>query len=94
MCKNHKYNITRLREIYKKITEKKHIVCGENFYHLKKQSIFNTRIFYIFLIISILYIYNNLRLLVAKSDVETKLGVRMKYGPPILHILGTTKSSL
>jgi len=51
-------------------------------------------IFYILLIITILYICNNLQLLVARSEVGTELGARMKYGPLILHILGTTKFSL
>lgn len=41
-----------------------------------------------------IHMYHNLRLLVAKSNVGTKLDTRMKYGPPILHILKPTKFSL
>lgn len=55
----------------------------------KKESIFNTHFLHLVNSNYIIYICNNLRFLSA-SDVGATLGVRMKYGPPILLILGTT----
>lgn len=56
---------------------------------------FNTHIFYILLILIILHTRNNLRFLIAKSGMGTKLGARVKYElPSVLCGVGTTKFSL
>ena len=67
------------------IIQKKESIFNTHFLHLANS---NYTILYIYIYIYI-YICNNLRFLNA-SDVGTTLGIRMKYGPPILLILGTT----
>lgn len=61
---------------------------------IQKSKVFSTYFLHLANSNYTIHMYHNLRLLVAKSDVGTKLGARMKYGPPILHILDSTIEKL
>lgn len=59
---------------------------------IQKSKVFSTHFLHLANSNYTIHMYHNLRLLIAKSDVGTKLGARMKYGPPILHILDSRKT--